>query len=108
MARLRRCRDTLSAAVSGSDREPGGWEGVSRAGEGGGLAAAAIERSRVPGSGDADAAAVVWGRGGAAVCDASQHSGYRFVSAYRTGALFEAAAGGRAGPGVRNQPQLSE
>ena len=64
--------------------------------------------ARVPGGRDADDAAALRRRGRPALCHASQHPGHGSVPAHRAGAVPEAPGGGRAGAGLRDQPELPQ
>ncbi len=72
------------------------------------VAAAAAGSARLHRSGNADDAAALRRRGGAAVRHASQHARYRSVPAHRAGAVSEAAGGGRPGARLRDQSQLPQ
>ena len=51
---------------------------------------------------------IAGGRGGASVCDASQHAGHGSVPAHRARAVSEAAGGGRPGSRLRDQSQFPQ
>src|SRR5450759_3348694 len=108
VARAGRRGDALPPTLSGPDRQPGRAPGVCDAGADRFVAAPATGSARVHRSGDADDAAALRRGRGTSVRDPPQYAGHRSVPADRAGALFEAAGGGRHGPGVRDQPQLPQ
>ena len=72
------------------------------------LAAPATGGARLHRSGNADDAAALRRRRGAALRHAPQHARYRSLPAHRPGAVPEAAGGGRPGARLRDQPQLPQ
>ena len=89
-------------------REPGVARHLHQALEAGAVDPRVLRGARLPRGRDAHAASHPRGRGGQAVHDAPQRARHGHVPAHRAGALPQAAHGGRAGEGLRDQPQLQE
>ena len=98
----------LPPALSGSDRQSRSAQDLRDARQDHLVAAPPAGSARLHRSGNADDAAALRRRGGAALRDASQYARYRSLPAHRAGALSEAAGRGRPGARLRDQSQLPQ